>query len=100
MKVFKLRKRLHKHTMLLLEHGTGWLVTSGGTVKTLVEKTFDTLEQVEQWVDDLPNRLMEHEADEWDEEYKVFVEKEHDRGRCDSGVPCDPGDTVDKSIET
>jgi len=66
-------------------------VTNNGTVKTLVEKTFDTLEQ---WVDDLPNRLMEHEADE---EYKVFVEKEHDRGRCDSGVPCDPGD---KSIET
>lgn len=54
MRVFKLRQKLHKRALLLEEHSTGWLVTNGGTVKTLVEKTFDTLEQVEEFEAKLP----------------------------------------------
>lgn len=96
MRVFKLRQKLHKRALLLLEHGTGWLVTNSGTVKTLVEKTFDTLEQVEDFVESLPNRLMEHEADEWDEEFQRFVETEngkHHNHACDN---CDSDVSMEK----
>jgi len=79
MRAFKLRQKLHKRALLLLEHGDGWLVTNISNVKTLVEKTFDTLEQVEKFVDDLPNRLTEWEAEDWDKEWKAFVEAEHGR---------------------
>lgn len=97
MRVFKLRQKLHKRALLLLEHGTGWLVTNNGTVKTLVEKTFDTLEQV---VEGLPNRLMEHEADEWDEEFQRFVEAEHGRNNLPCGDTPNTGLPVDRIIET
>jgi len=73
MRVFKMRQKLGRRGLLLLEHGTGWLVTNNGTVKTLIQHEFDDLDAVEAWMEKLPNRLTDEESEVFDEEFKTFV---------------------------
>ena len=68
MRVFKLRQILHQRG-LLLEHGTHWLVTN----QALIEHHFDTLDAVEAWVAQLPNRLTAEESLAFDEAFDAFV---------------------------
>jgi hypothetical protein len=51
-------------------------VTNHGTVARLIEHDFDTLENVEKWIDELPNRLTAEESEVFDEEFKQFVDGE------------------------
>lgn len=62
MRVFKLRQILHQRGLLLLEHGTHWLVTND-------------LDAVERWVKQLP-RLTAEESLAFNEEFDAFVNKE------------------------
>ena len=74
MRVLKIRQKLNERGLLLLEHGTGWLVTNEGTAKTLIEHTFDDLDAVEAWVTALPNRLTDEEGKVWDARWADFLE--------------------------
>jgi hypothetical protein len=84
MKIFKLRKKLGKKGLVLLEHGDGWMVTDHG-VKTPFEHQFETLQGVHNWfnaikdnLDDTPledlhtNRLTNKEAEQFDKDFKDF----------------------------
>ena len=82
MRVLKIRQKLNRRGLLLLEHGTGWLVTNEGTAKYLMEQKFDDLNAVEKWVNALPNRLMELECEVFDKEFEDFVEAEAQCGRA------------------
>lgn len=73
MRVFKIRQTLGQRGLLLLEHGTGWLVTNEGTVKTLIEHVFDDLNAVETWIAELPNRMTAEEGRVFDEEFEKFI---------------------------
>lgn len=85
MRVFKLREKLHKRGLLLLEHGDlGWTVTNDGTAKTLIEHEFDDLMAVEDWLAALPNRFTEEEADEFDGRWAEFVNQ---CDGCRRGLP-------------
>jgi hypothetical protein len=87
MRVFKLREKLHRRGLLLLEHGTGWMVTDHG-VKTPFEQEFETLEAVETWMTDEfnTNRLTDKEADEFDDQWAKFVNQ---CDGCRRGLPLD-----------
>ncbi len=76
MQVLKLREKLGRRGLLLLKHGTGWMVTNNGTAKTLIEHEFADLDAVTAWMADLPNRLTDEEADVFDEAFEVFVKRE------------------------
>ena len=78
MNLNKLRQRLTKKGLLLLEHGDGWTVTDEG-VKVPFEKNFPNLAEVEKWMNPHTNRLTEKEADLFDAEFKAFAEKENER---------------------
>lgn len=82
MRVLKIRQTLNRRGLLLLEHGTHWLVTNEGTAKGLIEHKFDDLEAVEKWVDALPNRLTAEEGDVFDGEFAEFVK----HNQCEHGV--------------
>jgi len=78
MKLFRLREKLGDHGLVLLEHGTGWVVTNNGTAKTYFEEKFKNLEEVEVWFNSRllkSNRLTDKEAEEFDEYFKRFVEE-------------------------
>lgn len=83
MKVFKLRQKLHDLGLVLLKHGTGFLVTNAGTAKTLIEHEFADLAAVETFVAH-PNRLDDAEADEFDEDWAKFVNQ---CDGCRRGLP-------------
>jgi hypothetical protein len=86
MRVFKLREKLGRRGLMLLEHGDAWMVTNEGTAKTLIEHLFADLEEVEKFVADLPNRMTEEEADVFDEEFEEFVNQ---CDGCRRGLPLD-----------
>ncbi len=81
MKLFKLRKQLHDIGLVLLEHGSGWMVTNNGTAKTLFEKEFTDLDAVQMWLDNPARRLTNAEADEFDEDWAGFCLEENKNWR-------------------
>ena len=88
MKVLKLRAKLHRRGLVLLENGDGWMVTNNGTAKALIEHEFADLDAVEAWVAALPNRLTDAEADEFDEDWASFVNQ---CDGCRRGLPLQGG---------
>lgn len=66
MKVLKLQKKLSDAGLVLLKHDDkGWMVTNNGTVKTLSEKKFTSLDAVQLWFDSPARRLSDAESDEF-----------------------------------
>jgi len=79
MKVNKLRHRLHKEGLVLLQHGEGFTITDNGS-KTPIEENFPNLEAVVKWhTDKHANRLNDIEALEWDTDWAKFVEENKGR---------------------
>jgi hypothetical protein len=80
MRLFKLRGKAHRLGFLILEHGTGFEITNGGTPKTEQKWIVDSLEEVENVLNQIRaktlNRLSDEEADEWDKDWDQFVLKE------------------------
>jgi hypothetical protein len=76
MKVLKLREKLGKLGLLLLEHGDNWMVTNNGTAKTLFEKEFSTLDDVQMWLENPARRLTEKEAELFDDDFAEFAKGE------------------------
>lgn len=83
MRVLRLREKLHRRGLLLLKHGTGFLVTNAGTAKTLIEHEFADADAVEAWI---PHRLTDAEAEEFDEQWAKFVNQ---CDGCRRGLPLD-----------
>lgn len=87
MKILRLREKLHRRGLVLLEHGDGWMVTNNGSI-TLIEHEFADLGAVAAWVATLPNRLTEAEADEFDVDWADFVNQ---CDGCRRGLPLQDG---------
>ena len=80
MKLLKLRQRLFKVGLTLLETKQGFTVTDSGS-KTPIEETFPDREAVERWLTSKElhdNRLNDEEADEFDEDWARFVMETND----------------------
>jgi len=78
MRTFRLREKLGDNGFVLLEHGDGWFVTNNGTAKTLIEKQFKNLNEVEAWFNGeivKSNRLSDEEAEEFDNYFNEFVKE-------------------------
>lgn len=87
MKILKIRQRLQRRGLLLIEDGPGsWLVTNEGTPKTLSLQKFADLNAVEDWLAALPNRMTEAEAEVFDTEFEEFVNQ---CDGCRRGLPLD-----------
>jgi hypothetical protein len=76
-----LSKKLRDAGLVLLPNGKGWLVTNNGTVKTLSEKKFKSLDDVKLWFDSPARRLSEQESDEYDADWEKFCVKENKEWR-------------------
>jgi hypothetical protein len=78
MRVLKLRKRLQAQGFQLTQHSCGFHV-EGGPIKQPFSRQFKSLKEVEIWFAGQMqhnNRLTEDECDEWDEQWKRFVEEQ------------------------